>query len=95
MEELKKFPQPNIQLKTKKGKGFYNKIDIFKNIVWYSYANDNSTIFAIPLEKVNQIISMNEAGKYPNTLEEFAIVNQTKEEDVKYSLDEWKNIEDR
>lgn len=95
VEELKKFPQPNIQLKTKKGKGFYNKIDIFKNIVWYSYANDNSTIFAIPLEKVNQIISMNEAGKYPNTLEEFAIVNQTKEEDVKYSLDEWKNIEDR
>lgn len=96
IEELKEFPQPNIHLKTKKGKGFYNKIDIFKKIVWYSYANDNSTIFAIPLTKVNDIIAMNNAGKFPETLEEFAIVNQKKvEEGVSYSLDELKNIEDK
>jgi cell fate regulator YaaT (PSP1 superfamily) len=96
LEELKDFPQPNIHLKTKKGKGFYNKIDIFKKIVWYSYANDNSTIFAIPLEKVNEIIAMNNAGKFPETLEEFAIVNQKKvEEGVNFSLDELKNIEDK
>lgn len=95
IEELKDFPQPNIHLKTKKGKGFYNKIDIFKKIVWYAYANDNSTIFAIPLEKVNEIIKMNTQGKFPESLEEFAIVNQKKEEEVNYSLDELKNIEDK
>lgn len=95
LEELKEFPQPNIHLRTKKGKGFYNKIDIFKKIVWYSYADDNSTIFAIPLEKVKSIIEMNSKGKYPDTLEEFAIVNQKKEEEINYSLDELKNIEDR
>ena len=96
VEELKAFPQPNIHLKTKKGKGFYNKIDIFKKIVWYSYANDNSTIFAIPLDKVNEIIEMNKKGKFPETLEEFAIVNQKKmDEGVSYSLDELKQIEDR
>lgn len=95
LEEIKDFPQPHVHLKTKKGKGFYNKIDIFKKIVWYSYANDNSTIFAIPLEKVNYIIQQNSAGKYPDSLEEFAIVNQKKTEEVDYSLDELKNIEDR
>ena len=95
LEELKEFPQPNIHLKTKKGKGFYNKIDIFKKIVWYSYANDNSTIFAIPLDKVNYIIQQNSNGKFPESLEEFAVVNQKKEEDVNYSLDELKNIEDK
>ncbi|MDL2296914.1 hypothetical protein LJC68_03445 [Bacteroidales bacterium OttesenSCG-928-B11] len=95
LDELKGFPQPNVHLKTKKGKGFYNKIDIFKKIVWYSYANDNSTIFAIPLEKVNEIIKMNTQGKFPETLEEFAIVNQKKEEEVSYSLDDLKNIEDK
>jgi len=95
LEELKEFPQPNIHLKTKKGKGFYNKIDIFKKIVWYSYANNNSTIFAIPLDKVNEIIKMNEEGKYPDNLEDFAVVNQEKTEEVSYSLDELKNIEDR
>ena len=96
MEELKTFPQSNIQLFTKKGKGFYNKIDIFKKMIWYSYAHDPSTIFAIPLEQVNQIIEMNKEGKRPETLEEFAIVNQKKfDEGVNYSLDELKNIEDK
>lgn len=95
LEELKDFPQPNIHLKTKKGKGFYNKIDIFKKIVWYAYADDNSTIFALPLEKVNEIIEMNKRGEMPETLEEFALVNTKKvEESINYSLDELKNIED-
>ncbi len=96
LEESKGFPAPNVHLKTKKGKGFYNKIDIFKKIVWYSYADDNSKIFAIPLDKVNEIIKMNNEGKFPDTLEEFAVVNQTKvEEGVSYSMDELKRIEDK
>lgn len=96
LQELKAFPAPNVHLNTKKGKGFYNKIDIFKKIVWYNYANDNTTIFAIPLEAVNKIIDMNKKGKYPESLEEFAVVNQKKvDEGANYSLDELKNIEDR
>ena len=95
LQELKEFPSPSIHLKTKKGKGFYNKIDIFKKIVWYSYADDPSTIFALPLDKVKQIIKMNENGKYPDTLEEFASVNQKKvDEGNNYSMDELKNIAD-
>jgi len=95
LEELKEFPATSVYLRTKKGKGVYNKIDIFKKILWYSYIDDNSTIFAIPLEEVKKIIAMNETGKWPETLEEFAIVNQKKEEEISYSLDELKNIEDK
>ena len=96
IEEMKGFPAPNLHLKTKKGKGFYSKSDIFKKIVWYSYANDNSTIFAIPLAKVNEIIEMNKKGQMPETLEEFAIINQKKHEDpINYSLDDLKSIEDK
>lgn len=96
IQELKAFPAPNVHLNTKKGKGFYNKIDIFKKIVWYNYANDNSTIFAIPLDSVNKIIELNKKGKYPESLEEFAVVNQKKvDEGANYSLDELKNFEDR
>ncbi|HNX21953.1 MAG TPA: regulatory iron-sulfur-containing complex subunit RicT [Bacteroidales bacterium] len=96
IQELKAFPAPNVHLNTKKGKGFYNKIDIFKKIVWYNYANDNTTIFAIPLDAVNKIIDMNKNGKYPESLEEFAVVNQKKvDEGANYSLDELKNIEDK
>lgn len=93
--ELKEFPAPNVQLKTKKGRGIYTKIDIFKKIVWYAYSDDSSTIFALPLDRVKQIIKMNESGKYPETLEEFAIVNQKKvEEGNNYSMDELKHISD-
>lgn len=93
--ELKEFPAPNIQLKTKKGRGIYNKIDIFKKIVWYSYSDDSSTIFAIPLDKVKQVIQLNENGKYPESLEEFALVNQKKvDEGSNYSMDELKHISD-
>lgn len=95
LEELKAFPAPNVQLKTKNGKGIYSKIDIFKKIVWYHYANNNSTIFAIPLDKVNEIIEMNKNNKFPESLEEFSVVNQNKVEEVNYSLDELKNIEDK
>lgn len=94
-KEIKEFPAPNIHLRTKKGKGFYNKIDIFKKIVWYSYADDPSTIFALPLDKVKQIIKMNENGQYPESLEEFASVNQKKVEDNNsYSMDDLKHISD-
>ena len=93
-EELKDFPPANVKLKFKKGNAHYSKIDIFKKIVWYSYYGDN-TIFAIPLEKVNEIIEMNKKNQFPETLEEFAVVNQKKVDEVKYSLDELKNIEDK
>lgn len=94
--ELKEFPQANVVLHTKKGKAQFNKIDIFKKVVWYNYASDPNFIFAIPLEKVRQIIEMNKKGKNPESLEEFAIVNQKKmDDDGGYSLDDLKNIEDR
>ncbi len=95
VRELKEFPSSNVVLKTNKGKGVYNKIDIFKKLVWYSYENDSSTIFSIPLDKVKLIIKMNEQGKMPERLEDFAIVNQKKmEEGNTATADELKNIAD-
>lgn len=93
--ELKEFPSSHVVLKTQKGKGIYNKIDIFKKIVWYSYEDDPSTIFSIPLERVKHIIKMNEQGKMPESLESFAVVNQKKmEENNNVSAEELKHIAD-
>ena len=44
---------------------------------------------------LNEIIEMNKKNQLPETMEEFAIVNQKKVDEVKYSLDELKNIEDK
>lgn len=93
--ELKEFPSSHVVLKTQKGKGIYNKIDIFKKLVWYAYQDDPNNLFSIPLEKVKQIIKMNEQGKMPENLESFAVVNQKKmEEGGNVSAEELKHIAD-
>ena len=38
---------------------------------------------------------MNKKNKFPETLEEFAVVNQKKENETNYSLDDLKGIEDK
>ena len=93
--ELKEFPSARTVLKTQKGKGVYNKIDIFKKLVWYAYEDDPNNLFSIPLDRVKLIIKMNEQGKMPENLESFAVVNQKKmEEGGNVSAEELKNIAD-
>ena len=41
-EELKKFPQLDIPIKTPKGEGIIEKVDIFKNTVYIHYQHDDS-----------------------------------------------------
>jgi cell fate regulator YaaT (PSP1 superfamily) len=76
-DALKDFPDARIILKTKKGNGVYQKSDVFKQILWYAYENDH-TIMAIPVDKVKKIINMNNKGKYPEKLENFAEVQERK-----------------
>lgn len=72
IETLKSFPDNHINLKTKKGEAFYQKSDIFKGLMWYSYVFDKGNMLAIPAEKVKEIIDMNNKGKFPEQLEDYA-----------------------
>jgi cell fate regulator YaaT (PSP1 superfamily) len=73
LEALEEFPDHEAIIKTKKGEAEYQKADVFKRIIWYSYTGDNTSMLAIPLDKVKQIIKMNEKGKMPEKLEDFAV----------------------
>lgn len=77
-DALKEFPNPRIVLKTKKGEAVHHKNDVFKKLVWYSYADERSDIMAIPLDKVKKIIKKNEKGVLPEKLEDFAFVRDKK-----------------
>lgn len=63
MEELKKFPGTNTKLKSEKGTALFQKMDIFKNTMWYSYEENLSHLIEVPLERVKEIISINKEGK--------------------------------
>jgi cell fate regulator YaaT (PSP1 superfamily) len=79
-DALKEFPSSNIVLKTKKGDAVHHKNDVFKKLMWYSYAKERSDIMAIPVDKVKEIIRKNENGKLPPKLEDFAFVKEQKVE---------------
>ncbi len=81
VDALKGFPDNRIVLKTKKGDGHYQKIDIFKGLMWYSYPFDRNNMMAIPVEKVKDIIASNKKGELPEQLEDFAFIKEQKNND--------------
>jgi len=77
-DALKDFPDSKIILKTKKGNASHHKNDVFKRLMWYSYADERSNIMAIPVDKVKMIIEKNDDGKLPEKLEDFCFVKEQK-----------------
>lgn len=69
-DALKDFPSSSVPLKSKKGRAFFKKADIFKMIGWYSYENSYS-LMALPLENIKKVIALNVKGVLPETIEEF------------------------
>lgn len=81
LEALKEFPDSELKLQTKKGLAEYQKADVFKRCIWYSYIGDYSSMMAIPLDKVKTIITMNQKGEKPEKLEDYA---ETMEQKAQY-----------
>lgn len=94
-EELKLFPDIHTQIKTEKGDAYCHKIDIFKKLMWYSYKQDSSHMsYAISTEKVKEIIQINKQNKLISALEEYAAINQGKNEENSYNIEDLKSIND-
>ncbi len=69
MDALKDIPEIKRPLLTSKGEARLQKTDIFKKIMWFGYANDNSWI-PISVDRAKEIIKQNQEGKKPATLKE-------------------------
>lgn len=68
MEALKDIPEVEGPLQTEKGPATLQKTDIFRKIMWFGYKEDNNW-YPINIDRVNEILEMNRAGKKPATLE--------------------------
>jgi cell fate regulator YaaT (PSP1 superfamily) len=95
LEALSAFPDSSVVLKSKQGDAEYQKADVFKQIIWYSYKNDNSSMMALPLEEVKKVIEMNKNGKIPPKLEDFAkALGQKTEDTTEQEQDDFYRFED-
>ncbi|MDB3862513.1 regulatory iron-sulfur-containing complex subunit RicT [Flavobacteriaceae bacterium] len=75
--ELKKFPKPEIKLHTEKGIGVFQKMDIFKGILWYSYKNEWITWHKLTLEAAQEIIDKNKTNTAVASLEDYVETSTT------------------
>lgn len=75
VEAVKKFPDTSKRLKTKAGDAFFQKMDIFKGLMWYTIGKETPLWHTIKAEDAAAIIKANEEGNIPDDLQAFAIID--------------------
>ncbi|MEI6764372.1 MAG: regulatory iron-sulfur-containing complex subunit RicT [Bacteroidota bacterium] len=78
LDASRDIPSADILIKTKKGTASFQKADVFKKVIWYSYVTDVNNLIAIPLDIVKKIIADNAKGIIPDKLEQFVVVKEKK-----------------
>ena len=69
LDALKEFPDmENKKLHTKKGEAFLQKTDIFKRMMWFSYKHDTSVFIPMKVDKVKEVLALNEKNEQPDDL---------------------------
>jgi len=78
---LKNFPKSQVKLETKKGEGVFQKMDIFKEELWYAYKGEWMHWHKLSLESVQEIIAKNKKKETVESLEEYSteLANDTSE----------------
>ena len=73
-EALSKFPDTKARLKTKEGEAYFIKMDVLKETMWYSYAEQYGSFVPLKIDKVKRIQEMNTKGEIPDSLEDYTEV---------------------
>lgn len=86
-EALKDIPEINKPLLTQRGEARLQKTDIFRKIMWFGYDDDNNW-HAVEVDRVLEILKMNEKGKKPfSLLEDETSVDQLNTSSVNSDLE--------
>jgi len=72
LEALKVFPRTDTWLKTEMGIAVFQKMDIFKGLLWYAYKDNPINWHTITPQHANEIIALNKEGKKSKNLEDYA-----------------------
>jgi cell fate regulator YaaT (PSP1 superfamily) len=94
LDEMESFPDTSVPLMTRKGEATYQKMDVFKKLMWYSYMDDPGIFHAIPVKKVKYILGQNKKGRKPENLEKFVqnIDETDKHDEKRDKIAQW-NVE--
>lgn len=82
LDALSVFPDHAEQIETKQGRAFLQKKDIFKNLMWYSFASSNKQ-YPMTIERVKEIIALNKKGAFPDELQAIEIESASERKGIK------------
>jgi cell fate regulator YaaT (PSP1 superfamily) len=78
MDALRLFPNNADHIQTAQGKANLIKKDIFRNLMWYSFAG-SSKQYALTIERVQEILTQNKEGVFPEELQAVELESSSKE----------------
>jgi len=76
LDALKDIPDRIDSLQTEVGVARHQKTDIFKKLMWFSYANQEDWI-PLKVDRVKEIMAMNKRGEKPTNLKDEAVELKT------------------
>ena len=71
LDALKDFPDMDTKLYTEKGDAYCQKVDIFKEIMWFAYANAPAQWLVLPVSRVQEIVAINKKKERVAALEDY------------------------
>lgn len=71
LEALRDFPGTDTKLQTNKGIAYCQKVDIFKETLWFAYKNDPSNWHALKKDQVQEIVELNKKEQKIESLEAY------------------------
>ncbi len=89
---LKDFPDTEKELLTKKGTAIYQKMDVLKRLMGYEYRDNPGKTYMVSVDRVKEILALNEDNKMPDELFDEDENNDTAEQQA-YSSEN-NNLED-
>ena len=81
LDALQSFPDLETKIKTEKGTAVCQKVDIFKELMWFSYENHPAHWYVLSVAQVKEMLEKNKKNKPVSAIEDY--VNETVKEEPK------------
>lgn len=90
MEALKHFPEKADTLQLATGKATLIKTDIFKGLMYYAVESDSmrGKLYPLTIDKVKEILAMNERGEKPESLAALQYIDTELEEEDTFDFED-------
>jgi len=84
LDALKDFPDIDTTLQTEKGTAICQKIDIFKELMWFTYKENTALWYIISVENVKKILNLNKQGKKNINIEDYTIESSSSTGEISF-----------